>query len=220
MERSALGLIFIPARCHSFCSFNGFRQLDWNSGNAALCGAAQTHWGVCCEPLHTAAQFTADWYLYVFFSVLVGYDLNQTVLPVDRAQKNTFDVAYEWKPSTNTFHRAFFKGSITVMLTFAGGTMASPVLKSKWPLCKQRQVKQSVFMCWYRFLFASLWLWLPHRRSVITRPELLDSEVHITNAVIDMCARVSGNEWEWAHVTDGEGTVTPKSTVVAKLLKY
>lgn len=64
MERKcALHLIFIPQRCHSFCSFNGFRQLGWNSGNAAFVCITETHWGICCKRVNTGVRFTVGHWL-------------------------------------------------------------------------------------------------------------------------------------------------------------
>lgn len=74
-------------------------------------------------------------------------------------------------------------------------------------LCKQKGASQSGIICWFRFLFESLWLWLSHHCSIITGPALLGSEVHITSVVINMCVRASENVWEWVYVT-GSGRLT------------
>lgn len=106
MERKcALHLIFIPQRCHSFCSFNGFRQLGWNSSNAAFVYVTETHWGICCKLVNTGVWFTGCHYLksapFFLFS-FKGYDrsqrgVKQPSLSFGKIQKNTFDVAAEWE---------------------------------------------------------------------------------------------------------------------------
>lgn len=57
-SKCALHLMFIPRRCHSFCSFNGFRQLGWNCGNAVFVCVTETHWGICCKRVNTGVRFT------------------------------------------------------------------------------------------------------------------------------------------------------------------
>ena len=101
MERRALALIFIPARCHSFCSFNGFPP----AGPEIEESEGETEGRVCWEQRPD--------------SQLIGICV--FIHPTSRG-KNTFDVAL--------VSEVFLKGPITVMVTFAesgGGTMVSPV---------------------------------------------------------------------------------------------
>lgn len=60
-------------------------------------------------------------------------------------------------------------------------------------------MKQSGIICWFRFLFESLWLWLPHHCSVII--DLLSSAVRFTLHVrLSTCVR------EWVRMCESECT--------------
>ena len=100
MERkSALHLIFIPPRCHSFCSFNGFRQLGWNSGNAVFVCVTETHWGICCKAgEHRSAIHS--WPL-IFFSVRV-FEQNQTAFSIGWRDRGKTPLMWLLSESKNT----------------------------------------------------------------------------------------------------------------------
>lgn len=132
MERKwALYLIFIPRRCHSFCSFNGFRQLGWNSGKVVFVCVTETHWGICCKRVNTGERFIAQINV-VFLCQRFGAESNSLFYWLARLRKTPLMwLLSESKNTKAQLHitaNRLLKGSIRVMLTFVQRTIGFPVL--------------------------------------------------------------------------------------------
>lgn len=127
-RKCALHLIFIPWRRHSFCSFNGFRQLGWNSGKQCL---HQKHIGACVgRQVNTRAWFTAASLLKSMCFLWL-----ESKMPVSVGWQGWRKTPLMWLPSErkNTkaqlriTARGLLKGSIREMLTFVQGTIGCAV---------------------------------------------------------------------------------------------
>lgn len=123
MERKPeLHLIFIPQMCHTFCSFNGFRQLGWNSQNA-VCG---TETRTLLYAADTDLRFTAGRWLTsicCFFCWRLWSEFNSFVYWLAKTH-------LMWLLTESTTQEKntspLLKGSIRQMLTFVRGTIGFP----------------------------------------------------------------------------------------------
>lgn len=134
MERKcALHLIFMPQRCYSFCSFNGFHQLDWNSGNVVFVCVTETQRAICCQRLKTQVWFTVGHWLksICFFLSGVMIRMTLTLFKLLPGWKEHFWCGL-WAKAKKKKAQLYIttcklpKCSIREMLTFVWGTIGFP----------------------------------------------------------------------------------------------
>lgn len=129
--KCAVHLIFIPRRCHSFCSFNGFRHLVCHSGNAERGSSRNTdgHLLLAGEQRRDSWRRRSKWMCVPAVWIKAPVPLTGML-----SKGHTFDVAAgrRSKNSNGQLHIATGEPlwrSIREMLTFFARTIGFPALR-------------------------------------------------------------------------------------------